>query len=64
MIDGLINIKKREQFYNIITEIQEYQKKPYDSQYNGKLGPFLEEIPHHNSEMLYSLSLLVLPKKE
>jgi len=67
-LNELINFGKMQQIAHIIELIQQYQKWNYNNiQTNFKQIPgmtaFLENVPHHNKEQLWELSLMMEPRE-
>jgi len=67
IIDGLINFKKREMIFNVISEIQQYQQTPYRFDPNDSYLTYLTEMPivedtKTTDNELYELSLLREPR--
>jgi len=66
-IDGLINFKKREMIFNVLSEIQQYQQTPYKYEPMENYLAFLADLPfiEDNKVMdneLYDLSLQREPR--
>jgi len=71
-IEGkLINFKKREMTFNVISEMQQYQQEPYKFEVNDPLIAYLAELPIVESDQkslerehkeLFDLSLLREPR--
>jgi len=61
-IGGLINFKKRELTYNVISEIQQYQQKPYDFVTEEVLVSFLTNLEYIDEEKQWNLSLQREPR--
>ncbi|KAJ3424532.1 ras guanine nucleotide exchange factor i-related [Anaeramoeba flamelloides] len=60
-IQGLINFGKRRLIYDIINEIQRYQKSPYNFQSIHQISTLLEQLPILDDSELYSRSLKLEP---
>lgn len=59
---GLINYRKWELAYTVISEILQYQQRGYPGEINN-IGHFLAELPTvDRSNSLYDLSLIKEPK--
>ena len=59
---GLINFKKRQMIYNIISEVQLYQQDRYDIPPNLLILPLLSTLESKNEDELYKLSLIREPR--
>lgn len=59
----LINFKKRLMEYNLIEDIQQYQKTPYNFPIIESLYAVFTSLPSCSEEILYELSLIYEPKK-
>jgi hypothetical protein len=57
----LINFKKREKLFKVISDIQQYQNWKYPEM-QGEKNSILEELPRNEEEQLYGMSLLREPR--
>eukprot|EP01125_Pyxidicula_operculata_P011997 TRINITY_DN3936_c0_g1_i3.p1 TRINITY_DN3936_c0_g1~~TRINITY_DN3936_c0_g1_i3.p1 ORF type:complete len:527 (+),score=108.14 TRINITY_DN3936_c0_g1_i3:1378-2958(+) len=62
-IDGLINIEKRKQVYEVIARVQLYQNESYSFQRVEPLATYLEILPQFGEAQIYNLSLAVEPRE-
>lgn len=60
---GLINFKKRLAEYNLIEDIQQYQKNSYNFPIIEPLYAVFTSLPACSEDILYELSLIYEPKK-
>ncbi|KAH3743878.1 Ras guanine nucleotide exchange factor [Pelomyxa schiedti] len=62
VVEGLINFRKRQLVYNIISEIQLYQQKPYEFKPNMQILRLMHNIPMVSEADMWSLSLKREPR--
>jgi len=63
-INNVINWRKREQIYTIINSIQQFQHFRYEfPPTTQNILAYLQEVPHHEKDLLYNFSLMVEPRK-
>ncbi|KAJ6227905.1 ras guanine nucleotide exchange factor i-related [Anaeramoeba flamelloides] len=61
-IQGLINFGKRKLIYDLISEIQKFQKSPYNFQSIHQIETLLLKLPHIDQQESYTRSLKLEPR--
>ena len=62
LVDGEINVRKRELIYGVITQLHHYQQYPFTAQKHTSYD-FLSSLPTLNEKELYTISTFLEPRK-